>query len=89
MSIDQFVEQIFPVECRGRNPLGREVLAQPVEVKVRVYKSPGCNSITSAVDCPYNTGGHGQRCRASHPGVEKLGEGVFCAYIFAVPEPPQ
>ena len=85
MTIDNYVTQTYPVECKGRNKTGDEVLATPVSVKVEVYKSRGSNLILSDVECPYNTGGHGQRCKASHPEVDKVGEGVGCPYSFDIP----
>lgn len=86
MSVDKYVEQNFPVECKGRDDEGNEVLDKPVAVNVKVYKSPGSSRISSLVECPYNTGGHGQRCKASHPpGVDKVGQGVICPYSFDIP----
>jgi len=73
------------VECKGRNEAGDEVLATPVSVEVEISRRPGSNMISSNVNCPYNTGGHGQRCRASHPKTDKVGEGVGCPYSFDIP----
>ena len=85
MTIDNYVTQTYPVECKGRNEIGDEVLATPVNVEVEIYKIRGGNLISSDVECPYNTGGHGQRCKASHPEVDKVGEGVGCPYSFDIP----
>ncbi len=88
MPIDKYVQQVFPIECMGRDINGNEVLAEPVEVKVRIYKFLGNNTISSEVECPYNTGGHRQRCKASHPKIDKIllvGEGVGCPYSFDIP----
>jgi len=85
MAIDKVVTQTYPVECKGRNEVGDEVLATPVSVTIEVYQSRGSYIISSIVQCPYNTGGHGQRCNASHPGVDKVGEGVGCPYSFDLP----
>ena len=85
MELSQYVEQTFPIQCKGRNSGGSEVLEKPVEVKVKIHKSPGSNDISSIVECPYNTGGHGQRCDASHPKVDKINEGVGCPYSFDIP----
>lgn len=50
-----------------------------------MFKSPGTDTISSHVKCPYNTGGHGQRCKASHPEVDKVGDGVLCPYALDIP----
>ena len=85
MTIDKYITQTFPIECKGRNELGDEVLDTPVNVKINIHKRPGSNTISSDVECPYNAGGHGQRCKASHPETYKVGEGVRCPYSFDIP----
>ncbi|MAH03421.1 hypothetical protein CMI39_01395 [Candidatus Pacearchaeota archaeon] len=87
MTIDKFVTQNYPIECKGRDKLGNEVLDNPVNVEVEIHKSPGNNMISSDVgECVYNTGGHGERCKASHPNVDKVGEeSVGCPYSFDIP----
>jgi len=84
-NVADFVEQDFPIECKGRDGKGKEVLPKPVNVTVHIYKSPGSSSITTQVNCPYNTGSHGQRCKASHPDKDKVGDGVICPYSFDIP----
>jgi hypothetical protein len=84
MAIDD-ITQTFPIKCKGRNEEGEEVLKEPVDVKIEIYMHQGSSMISSNVTCPYNTGGHGQRCKASHPGVDKVGEGVTCSYSFDIP----
>jgi hypothetical protein len=86
MEEKKFISQTFSVECRGRDIIGSEVLIEPEEVDVRISQSPDCNTISSSVRCQYNTGGHGERCKASHPGVDKVDEGVRCPYSFDVPQ---
>jgi hypothetical protein len=85
MAIDAYVSEIFPIKCSGRDVHGKEVLTKPVEVKVKVYKNFRSNTISGMVNCPYNVGGHGQRCKASHPDVDKVGEGIGCPYSFDIP----
>ncbi len=85
MAIDEYVTQTYPIGCKGRNEVGDEVLDTPVSVNIEIHKGPGSNMISSNVECPYNTGGHGQRCKASHPQVDKIGEGVGCPYSFDIP----
>jgi hypothetical protein len=87
MAIDLYVTQTYPVECKGRDEYGNEVLESPLDVKVEIHTRPGSNTISSSVDdCPHNVGGHGQRCKASHPDVYKIeGHGVICHYSFDIP----
>ena len=74
----------FPIKCKGRDKNGNEVLEEPIGVIVNISRTTD-TSIESDVECPYNTGGHGQRCKASHPEVDKVGEGVRCPYSFDIP----
>ncbi len=86
IELSQYQVQTYNIQCRGRDSAGKEVLQNPVDVSVKISKSPDSNDISSMVECPHNTGGHGQRCKASHPpGVDKVGEGVGCPYSFDVP----
>lgn len=79
MGVEKFVEQNFPIECKGRDSRGNEVLSEPVKVVVNIHKSPGSNDISSNVRCQYNSGGHGQKCDAS--GSDNAG----CPYAFDLP----
>lgn len=91
MAIDKYIEQRFPIKCYGRDYLGNEVLKEPVSVEVKIYQSNGSEEVISSnVYCPFNTGGHGQRCKAFHPEIDKLIEGgkvfdAFCPYSFDLP----
>ena len=84
-SLDKYVTQKYPIECKGRNLLRKDVLSEPVRVLVEIFKSPDSNTISSNVECPYNIGGHGDRCKASHPEVDKKEVGVSCPYSFDIP----
>ena len=73
------------IMCRGRNSMRQEVLAEPVGAVVTVTCYDKKN-ISLAIKCPHNTGGHGDRCKASHPpGVDKVGDGVACPYAAYIP----
>ena len=85
MAENKYIEQIFNISCRGRNPIGGEVLERPVNVIIKIYQSPGSDTISSDINCKYNTGGHRQRCKASHPNQDKIGRGVICPYSFDIP----
>ena len=86
MALDKYVEQEFPIICRGRDSKGKKVLETPVHVRVIISQFYGCvETISSTVDCIHNTGGHGQGCKASHPNIDKVDEDVGCPYSFDIP----
>ena len=81
----EYIEQRFPIRCKGRDENGNDVLEKAVNVVILVRKSPSSDTISTEVRCPYNTGGHGQRCKASHPRSDKVGDGVGCPYSLDIP----
>ena len=85
MSREQYETGKFHVRGYGRNAEGTLALKQPVEVTIEVAKSPGTDLISLSVECPYNTGAHGGRCKASHPDTDKVGEGIGCIYSLDLP----
>jgi len=86
MSINKLIVQKFPITCRGRDMEGNKVLDTPAKFELKIYQGASETTITSDVsDCEYNTGGHGQRCKASHPNVDKIGKGILCPYSFDIP----
>ncbi len=78
-------QHIITVPCKGRDAAGQEVLAEPVLAEVSVSHRTGSSIISLDVRCPHNTGSHGQRCKASHPGKDKVGDGVACCYACDLP----
>ena len=86
-SISKYVEQIFPIECKGRNRAGIDVFDSPIKINLRIYKTPDSSIISSDVsECPYNSGSHGHRCRAAVPkNTDKTNEGARCPYSFDIP----
>ncbi len=81
-----FTTVVFHVLCKGRNSERKEVLAEAIRVDVHARLAEDERSIAIHVNCPHNTGGHGQRCKASHPaGIDKIGKGVHCAYSLDLP----
>lgn len=79
-------QKIVCIQCRGRGPSGEVVLDKPVSVNVSLSQPEPERMISvGPMDCPYNTGGHGQRCKASHPDQDKVGEGVICPFSFDYP----
>jgi hypothetical protein len=74
----------FSLKCYGRKLDGSTALSVPVSLTVKVSPS-GPYGLSLNVDCRYNTGSHGQRCKASHPDVEKSGDGVVCPYAADLP----
>jgi hypothetical protein len=86
MAIDKYVTQTYPIKCKGRNEAGEEVLDTAVSVEVKIFMRPESNMISSIIKkCPHNTGAHGQLCKASHPDIDRIGEGVRCPYSFDIP----
>jgi hypothetical protein len=71
----------FKIKCRGRNEQYKEVLEKPVPVKVIISQHPKSDNIGINVECRFNTGSHGQRCKAS--GSNK----VNCPYSCDLPLP--
>jgi|GEM_PF-3429671 hypothetical protein len=76
---------VFHVDCKGRGFDLKEVLEKSINVEVSVRRNENGKSISMSVKCPHNTGGHGQRCKASHPEVDKVGKGVLCAFAVDLP----
>lgn len=87
MSDPRYVQRLVTIQCRGYNERGEPSLDSPVSAVIDIHRSPGCDSISVGPEsCPHNTGGHGQRCKASHPpGVDKVGDGVTCPFSFDWP----
>ncbi|MBM3228714.1 hypothetical protein FJZ20_02435 [Candidatus Pacearchaeota archaeon] len=85
MTIDNLVEQTFPIECCGLDSKGKKALSKPVKANVRIYKCAGSSMISSEVNCPYHTGAHNRKCIASYP-IDKKGisESVKCPYSFDI-----
>jgi len=83
---DRSIIKVFPIRCLGRDASGNEVLSESVVVRVEVSQAKGDEkNISLSVQCPHNTGGHGQRCKASHPNTDKVGKGVGCPYSVDIP----
>lgn len=88
MSEEKYIEAIFPIKCCGRDRFRQEVLSKDraIDVLVRVYQHHGINtSFSSMVTCPHIAGSHSHRCTASHPGEDKVGNGVICPFAFDLP----
>lgn len=80
MGVEEFIEQEYPVKCKGRGFDGKEVLKETIDVVVKIYKSPGSSVISSMVGCIYNRGCHGEGCGAS----DSINL-VICPYSFDLP----
>lgn len=83
----KYIQKLVVLDCRGFDSGGLPVLDAPVSVTIDLHRSPGASTIgVGPKECPHNTGGHRQRCKASHPpGVDKVGEGVSCPFSFDYP----
>lgn len=76
------------IMCNGRGPNGEGVLEKPINVVIelsRPYLRKPNDIEVVPKDCPFLTGGHCQRCKASHPDKDKVGTGVLCPYSFNWP----
>ncbi len=76
----------FRVQCKGRDADRNEVLERAISVLLAIRRLGDGKTISISVnECPYNTGSHGHRCKASHPGQDKVGRGVSCPYSLDLP----
>ena len=83
-------QKIVEIRCRGIDKDGVVALQDAILVRIRLIKSPGARSGLISVGpegCPHNTGDHGQRCKASHPTMNKISDedDVFCPFSFDLP----
>ena len=72
------------MKCRGIDASDHPALSDPITIRIEIQKSPGVHSIDINPLCPYNVGWHGQRCKASHPKIDKRKDGrsIYCKYRF-------
>ena len=85
--LERFIEQTFPIFCRGRDKQGKMVLDNSVEAMVRVYKIPSTDSLSSEVSCPYgsNTPAIFGSCFAATPDDHSRQNMCNCPYSFDIP----
>ena len=80
------MKKTVQIQCCGRDSLGQGVLDAPIDVLVDIARSQGSSFISvQPKNCPYNVGGHRQRCAASHPEHHKVGDGISCPFSFDYP----
>ena len=75
------------ISCGGRGPNGESIF-EPIDIVIELFKPyPLYQNDIEVVpkDCSFLTGGHRQRCKASHPDLDKVGDGVACPYSFDFP----
>lgn len=77
-------------QCKGVNAEGGPALETAILVNINIArKEPPLVEnlmITSVpVQCPHNTGSNKDRCKASHPEQNKIGEGIACPFSFDYP----
>jgi len=77
------IHKTVQIQCSGRGPTGETVLPEPIAVQVSLtqHEPRGMVSV-GPQECPHNTGGHGQRCLAPHPGQDEVG---VCPFSFDYP----
>ena len=80
-------ERIVAIQCAGKGFDGKPVLPEtiPVLIQIRHGRGGQANTSVEPTGCPYNTGSHGERCKAAHPRQDKVGEGVLCPFSFDFP----
>ncbi len=77
----------FEVECRGRCSDCREVLSEPVNVKVDVFSPAYSGRIETIVRCAYVCGDYPHECSASYSGrFEKNREPAYCPFSIILPD---
>ena len=65
-NLDTEVEQVFTIQCRGRDREQKEVFVdKPFTAEVRAHQRPGIHLICLDVTCLYQCGAHGRECNAS------------------------
>ena len=84
-SLDEYVEQVFPIQCQGWDAEGERVLDKPIEARVKVYKQQGSNKLIGSVECQYLTGESKDMCKVAHPDTDLELERAYCPYTFDVP----
>ncbi len=86
-SADDYVEQTFPIECKGRGLSRREVLDFPADARVKVYKSLNSSTISSEVLCNHYVDSNGGICTASRFNEREFcpGTTILCPYSFDIP----
>jgi len=85
---ENYLKTSFPIDCRGRDIDGREVLDRPVRVSVEISQGAGNFTLIESTvgGCPHNTGGHGERCAARYKnGKTGRDRPVSCAWAFDLP----
>lgn len=82
------LKNLVEINCRGRGPNGQEVPDVSIKVTIELskpYNKKPNDILVEPKDCPFLTGGHRERCKASHPDQDKVGDGVSCPYSFDYP----
>ncbi|MFH1065228.1 MAG: hypothetical protein V1734_01855 [Nanoarchaeota archaeon] len=81
-NLDTEVEQVFKVQCRGRDREQKEVFVdKPFTAEVRAHQRPGTHLICLDVTCLYQCGAHGGECSAS----KKKNDLGHCPYSIDLP----
>ena len=76
-----YIEQTFPMECKGRDKHKNNVLDEPVYVSVLFAQCAGdATAISLSVECVHSAGVYNQLCKASHSDVEKKDNRALCTY---------
>lgn len=81
-NLDTEVEQVFTVQCKGRDREQKEVFVdKPFTAEVRAHQRPDSSMICLDVACLYICGAHGGECSAS----KKKNDLGHCPYSIDLP----
>ena len=74
------------IRCGGRGPTGVEVFSPQIDVTIEVSKKRGIDYVNvQPKNCCHSVDDHAQRCKASHPDQDRVGDGVLCPFSFDYP----
>jgi len=81
MVIDNYVEKLYSVRCKGRDDRGETLLSNGISVEVKIMQRRGSDVISSVVRCSYSGTNH--RCNVSRDYNQDNGR---CPYSFVLPK---
>lgn len=74
-----YIEQIFHVQCYGRNGGMQEVLTKPVDIKVRIRQLDEKHISSTIIECEY-------KLDSGHCSAKRIGRLMpYCPYNATIP----
>ncbi|MDD4878005.1 MAG: hypothetical protein PHO02_03140 [Candidatus Nanoarchaeia archaeon] len=83
--LEGMVEQVFKIECEGRDGRQNPCLDSPVPVEVTARQLTGGAMISLIVKCPYLCGKDKNNCRAMNTQGIFLPNMAICPYSLNLP----